>query len=104
LGSLTDISPLNGGFTFYDLLQTASKADPFPSKIVYIPQDGTHYFKRISLGGCEEQNEQLYYHGKHFLPDYSPLYLHILQQHHETPWSGHCCQAKTYEIIAWEFI
>jgi hypothetical protein len=66
--------------------------------------DGPRYSKQISLGECEQQNDRLYYCGKLFLLNDPPLHLHVLQQHHDTPASGHCGQAKTFEIIAQEFI
>jgi hypothetical protein len=53
-GLLADILPLNGGPTFYDLLQTAYEVDPFSSEILQMLQYGTHYSKPIRLGECEE--------------------------------------------------
>jgi hypothetical protein len=40
LGLLADLPPLNGGFTFYDLVQTAYAADPFSLEILQMLGNG----------------------------------------------------------------
>jgi hypothetical protein len=63
---LANIPTPDGGPTFYGLLKTAYDADPFPSEFLWMLQDGTCYFKQITLGEYEQQNDKLYYRKKLF--------------------------------------
>jgi hypothetical protein len=67
-------------------------------------QDGTCSSKQINLREYEEQNELLSYRGKLFLLHHPLLLLHVLQQYHDIPESGHCDQVETFQIVAQEFI
>jgi hypothetical protein len=101
---LANILPPYGGPTFHDVLQTAYETGHFPSEFLQMLQDGTGYFKKISLGEGEEWNERLHYYKKGFL-SVNPLQgLHILQQYHDTSKLWYSGNAKTFEIIVREFI
>ena len=103
LGLLADIPPINGRYHFDTLIDKAYKADPFPSEIIASLLSGQRTCNKISLNECEVRNEHLYYRERLFVPDYTELRLYLLQQHHGVPSAGHCSQAKTFELLAWEY-
>ena len=100
LGLLADIPPTNGRSHFDTLLTKACEADPFPSEIIASLLRGQRTCNKISLNECEAQDERLYDREHLFIPDYTELQLHLLQQHHDVPSAGHCGQAKTFHLLA----
>jgi hypothetical protein len=63
--------------------------DLLPNKILKLIQDGAKYCRDISLAECNEHNNLLRYHQRIWVPNYEPLKLYLLQQHHEIPATGH---------------
>ena len=103
LGLLADILPTNGRSHLDTLLDKAYEANPFPSEIIASLLSGQRTSNKISLNECEIRNERLYYRERLFIPEYPELRLHLLQQHHDVPSTGHCGQAKTFELLAREY-
>ena len=104
LGLLADIQPTNGCSHFDILLSKAYEADPFPSEIIASLLNGQCTCNKISLNRCEIQDQCWYYCESLFVPDYPEIRLYLLQQHHDVLNAGHCCLAKTFELLAREYI
>jgi hypothetical protein len=73
--------------------------DPFPNKILKLIRDGAKYCREISLAECDEHNNLLYYRQRIWVPNYEPLKLHLLQQHHDVLAAGHPGRSKTLEYL-----
>jgi hypothetical protein len=54
LGLLADISPLNGGLTFHDLILAAYKADFFHLEVLQMLKDVVRFSQKISLRECKQ--------------------------------------------------
>ena len=83
--------------TLFDL---GYEADPFPSQIIQMLADNIQSSKEISLADCKVTNGQLRYRDCIYVPNYDPLRLRILQDHHDPPTMGHPGRAKTLELIS----
>jgi hypothetical protein len=73
--------------------------DPFPNKILKLIRDGAKHCRKISLAECDEHNNLLHYRQRIWVPNYEPLKLHLLQQHHDVPAAGHPGRSKTLEYL-----
>jgi hypothetical protein len=77
--------------------------DPFPNKILKLIRDGAKHCWEISLAECDEHNNLLYYRYRIWVPNYEPLKLHLLQQHHDVLAAGHPGRSKTVEYLCWKY-
>jgi hypothetical protein len=75
------------------------KEDPFPNEIVKLLRDGTKQRWEISLAECDENNNLLHYCQRIWVPNYEPLKLYLLQQHHDIPATGHPGRSKTVQYL-----
>ena len=84
-----------------ELFAAAYGADPFPAKVLHMLADGVHHCRRISLGECSRDADdvRLRYRGRLYVPEYEPLRLRLLQTHHEVAATGHPCRSKTLELL-----
>lgn len=85
------------------LMTKAYEADPFPIKILNMLANKVQQSKEISLGECTNQRDWLYYRNSIYVPDYPPLKLFILQNHHDSPAAGHPGREKAFELISRSF-
>jgi transposase InsO family protein len=85
--------------TLARLFQEAYDADPFPSQVLRMLQDGVRHSRRITLAECAQERDRLTYRGKLYVPEYEPLRLHLMQQHHDAPVAGHPGRSKTLELL-----
>jgi hypothetical protein len=74
--------------------------DPFPNKILKLIRDGAKHCREMSLPECDEHNNLLYYHQRIWVPNYQPLKLYLLQQHHDIPAAGHPADQKPSNTVA----
>jgi hypothetical protein len=81
------------------LLNEAYEADSLPNDILRMLRDGVRHSRRITLAECEERNGRLWYRDRLYVPEYEPLRLQLMQQHHETPVAGHPGRSKTLELL-----
>jgi hypothetical protein len=95
-----DIPPALDAPTLNRLFHEAYATDPFPNKVLQMLRDGTKQCKDITLAECEERNNLLLYRRQIWVPDYEPLRLHLMQQHHDTPTAGHPGRSKTLEYLS----
>ena len=71
-----------------DLFTQAYSEDPLPNKILEaIRQRGS--LKDITVAECTEQDGQVWYRGKRYVPEGDQLRLRLIQEHHDTALAGH---------------
>jgi hypothetical protein len=73
--------------------------DPFPNKILKLIQHGAKHCGEISLTECKEHDNFLRYHHRMWVPNYAPLNLHLLQQHHNVLATGYPSRSKTLQYL-----
>ena len=78
--------------------------DTTPNAILKQLKDGKTRSKQISLAECEEINKRLWYRKRIYVPDYMPLKLHLMREHHDTPGTGHPGRSKTLELLQRKYI
>jgi hypothetical protein len=55
--------------------------------------------KEITIAECSERNGQVVYQGKHYVPEGDQLQLRLIQEHHDTAFTGHQGSAKTIDLL-----
>ena len=96
---LADLSLGHGQSTLAKLLENGYTADPFPSQVLDMLAKGQKRSREVSLADCVEQNGRLIYQERLYVPDFEPLRLHLLQQHHDVPAAGHPGRSKTLDLL-----
>ena len=86
--------------TLSQLFTEAYEKDPFPTKVIEMLNNNTRYCKDITLAECTVNNNRLLYRGCLWVPNYEPLRLHLMQQHHDSPTAGHPGRSKTLEYLS----
>jgi hypothetical protein len=81
-----------------DLFATTHMDDPLPNKILEAIRQGDS-LKDITVGECMEQEGQVWYRGKHYVPEGDQLRLRLIQEHHDTALAGHPGRAKTFDLL-----
>jgi hypothetical protein len=92
-------TPIPASPVLAQLFTDGYNEDPFPNKILKLIRDGAKHCREISLAECDESNKLLHYHQRIWVPNYKPLKLHLLQQHHDIPAAGHPSRSKTLEYL-----
>lgn len=86
-----------------NLFKEGYEIDPFPSSVIADIKQGTRQRKDISLALCSVRDGRLYIGSRLLIPDYAPLRLYLLQQHHDTPVAGHQGREKTFELLSRDY-
>jgi len=81
-----------------DLFAQAYKNDPWPSRILEAIRQGDS-LKEITVAECTEQEGQVWYRGKWYVPEGDQLRLRLIQEHHDTELAGHPGRAKTFDLL-----
>jgi hypothetical protein len=81
-----------------DLFVQAYMDDPLPNKILKGIRQGDS-LKDITEGECTEQEGQVWYRGKRYVPEGDQLRLRLIQEHHDTTLPGHPGGAKTFDFL-----
>jgi len=55
--------------------------------------------QEITVVECLQEDEQMWYKGKIFLPESDCLRLPIIQEHHDTALAGNVGRAKTFDLL-----
>ena len=55
------------------------------------------------MAECKDKSGRLHYHYRIYVPEYTSLRLHIMDNHHSSPVAGHLGRSKTLELISQEF-
>jgi hypothetical protein len=92
-------TPIQASPPLVQLFTDGYNEDPFPSKILKLIPDGAKYYREISLAECDEYNNLLHYCQRLWVPNYKPLKLHLLQQHHDVLAAGYPGRSKTLEYL-----
>jgi hypothetical protein len=85
--------------TLSQLFCEAYDIDPFLNKVLNMLKNGTKQCKDITLAECEEHDNLLLYQWQIWVPDYEPLKLHLMQQHHDTLTAGYPGRLKKLEYL-----
>jgi hypothetical protein len=72
-------TPILASPALAQLFTNGYNQDPFPNKILKFIQDGTKYYREISLAECNEHNNLLHYSQRIWVLNYEPLKCHLLQ-------------------------
>jgi hypothetical protein len=86
--------------TLSRLFCEAYDTDPFPKKVLEMLKNGMKQCKDITLAEYEEHDNLLLYRRQIWVPDYGPLKLHLMQQHHDTPTAGYPGRSKSLEYLS----
>jgi hypothetical protein len=97
LSAMATLTPTSAALT--QLFTDGYNKDPFPNKILKLIRDSAKYCREISLAECDKHNNLLHYYQRIWVPNYEPLKLHLLQQHHDIPAAGHPSRSKTLEYL-----
>jgi len=76
----------------------AYQEDPLPDKILKAIREGNS-LNEITVVECKEQDRQVWYRGKHYVPEGDQLQLRLIQEHHDTALAGHPGWAKTFDVL-----
>jgi hypothetical protein len=81
-----------------DLFTQAYMDDPLHNKILKAIRQGDS-LKDITVDECTEQEGQLWYRGKCYVPEGDQLRLRLIQEHHDTALAGHPGRAQTFDLL-----
>jgi len=81
-----------------DLFAQAYMDDPLPSRIVEAIRQGGS-LKDITVAECTEQEGQVWYWGKRYVPENDQLWLRLIQEHHDTALARHPGRAMTFDLL-----
>ena len=76
---------------------------PTPNQVLENLKKGILRYKSLSMAECKDNGRRLQYRNKIYIPEYTPLRLHIMYNHHPSPVAGHPGRSKTIELISREF-
>lgn len=86
-----------------DAIRQAYEADAFAKEILDMLRKGATQSKKITLGECRENNDQLWYQGRLYVPDNEQLRTRVCRAHHDMPAAGHAGRTKTLELVRRSF-
>ena len=82
-----------------ELFKTGYTKDPIPAKVLTQLANNEIRSSHLSLAECKEIDKRLWYRGRLYVPDYTPLQLHLIRQCHDSPAGGHPGRSKTLELL-----
>jgi hypothetical protein len=86
--------------TLEELFQIAYEHDPLPNEILTIMKNRIRQSKRVSLANCTKEGNLLKYRDRIYVPDYAPIHLQLMKNHHDPPSMGHSGRSKTLELLS----
>jgi len=81
-----------------DVFTQAYRDYPLPNRILEGIRQGDSV-KEITVEECEEQEGEVWYRGKRYVPEGDPLRLRWMQQDHDTALAGHPRRAKMFDLL-----
>jgi len=81
-----------------DLFNQAYQEDPLPDTIFKATREGNS-LKEITVAECKEQDGQVLYSGKRYVPEGDQLQLRLMHEHHDMALAEHPGQAKTCDVL-----
>lgn len=85
------------------LLEQGYRYDNIPKRVLQAIHEGKRQSRLLTITDCKEVDGHLWYQGRLYIPDYEPLKVRLLQDHHDTPAAGHPGRAKTLELLSRKF-
>ena len=85
-----------------NLFNWAYQEDPLPNRILKAIREGES-LKEITTAECTEQDGQVWYRGKRYVPEGDQLRLRLIQEHHDTALAGHPERAKMFHLLDWQY-
>ena len=83
-----------------ELFDEAYTKDSIPNDMLGQLRRGPTHSKQLSLAECQEDdNGQLLYRRRLYVPNHMPLKLHLIKDFHEVPAAGHPSRSKTLELL-----
>jgi hypothetical protein len=86
----------------HEQLEEASKQDSLIPKVLDVVRQGT-LMKEITLAECAEENGQLYYRGRRYIPEDPELQVCLLKEHHDMPMAGHPGRSKMFDLLSRQY-
>jgi hypothetical protein len=83
--------------TIRNLFDQAYQEDLFARKILEVIRTKDS-LKEITIAECTEHDGQVWYGGKHYVPEGDQLRVRLIQEHHDTALAGHPGRAKTFDL------
>jgi len=84
--------------SIYDLFVPAYEEDPLPNKILKAISQGD-CLQEMTVAECTEQEGQVLYRGRRYVPLGDQLRSRLIQEHHNTALAGHPGRAKTFDFL-----
>jgi hypothetical protein len=84
--------------SIYDFFAQAYVDDPVPNKNLIAIMQGDS-LKDITVGECTEQEGQVWYRDKRYVPEGDQLRLRLIKEQHDTALAGHPARAKTFDPV-----
>jgi hypothetical protein len=84
-------------FRILALVAPACVNDPLQNRIMKAIRQGDS-LKDITIEECTEQEGQVWYRGKRYVPKGDQLRLQLIQEDHDTALAGHLGRAKTFDL------
>jgi hypothetical protein len=81
-----------------DLFVHGYMDDPLPYKILKAIRQGDS-LKDITVAECTEQEGQVWFRGKRYVPQGNHLRLRLIQEYHGTILAGHPGRAKAFDLL-----
>jgi transposase InsO family protein len=83
-----------------ELWEQGHERDTTTTEILTALRTNATRSRHVTLSQCSERNGILLYQDRIYVPDFMPLKLKLIKDHHETPAAGHPGRAKTLELLA----
>ena len=90
--------PVQEPLSISDLVAQAYEDDLLPKKILKVMSQRDS-LRDITVAECTEQEGQVWYRGKRYVPEGDQLQLQLIKKHHDTALAGHPGRAKTVDLL-----
>ena len=82
------------------LWEQGYREDRIANEVLDALRTGKRQSKHLSLALCKEENGRLLYQDRVYVPDFAPLRLRIIQDHHDAPTAGHPERSKILKLLS----
>ncbi|KAH0358992.1 hypothetical protein KCU65_g10159, partial [Aureobasidium melanogenum] len=81
------------------LWKEAKDADKFEPQVLEMIRQNQRYTRHIQLADCREEQGNLLFQGRRYVPFHQHLRTRLIKESHDLPSVGHPGRAKTYELV-----
>ena len=82
------------------LWKEAKERDNFEPQVLEMLRQDQRYSRHIQLADCREEQGNLTFRGRRYVPFHQHLRTRLIKEFHDTPSVGHPGRAKTYELVS----